>query len=54
VKAATLSASKVNPQEVVDAVMDLIEMPAGERPLQSTVGINGVFWEVGTLSLLAP
>jgi NAD(P)-dependent dehydrogenase (short-subunit alcohol dehydrogenase family) len=34
-----LSSSKANPQEVVDAVVDLIELPAGNRPLRVPLGL---------------
>ena len=32
-----------DPQEVADAVLHLIEMPAGERPLRTEVGVTGDF-----------
>jgi len=34
-----LSSSRANPQEVVDAVVELIELPAGNRPLRVPVGL---------------
>jgi NAD(P)-dependent dehydrogenase (short-subunit alcohol dehydrogenase family) len=34
-----LSSSTVNPQEVVDSVVDLIELPAGNRPLRVPMGL---------------
>jgi NAD(P)-dependent dehydrogenase (short-subunit alcohol dehydrogenase family) len=33
-----LTSLKANPQEVVDAVVDLIELPAGNRPLRVPIG----------------
>ena len=32
-----------DPQEVADAVLRLIEMPAGKRPLRTEVGVTGDF-----------
>ena len=32
-----------NPQEIADAVLHLIELPAGERPLRTGVGVTGDF-----------
>jgi NAD(P)-dependent dehydrogenase (short-subunit alcohol dehydrogenase family) len=37
---ASRSASKASPQEVVDLVVHLIKLPAGERPLRLTVGMS--------------
>jgi NAD(P)-dependent dehydrogenase (short-subunit alcohol dehydrogenase family) len=34
-----LSSSRANPQEVVDAIVELIELPAGNRPLRVPVGL---------------
>jgi NAD(P)-dependent dehydrogenase (short-subunit alcohol dehydrogenase family) len=34
-----LTSSPLNPQEVANSVVDLIEMPAGNRPLRLTVGL---------------
>jgi hypothetical protein len=34
-----LTSSPLNPQEVADCVVNLIELPAGERPLRVTVGL---------------
>lgn len=43
---ATLMANlgkRGDPQEVADAVLKLIEMPAGKRPLRTEVGVTGDF-----------
>jgi NAD(P)-dependent dehydrogenase (short-subunit alcohol dehydrogenase family) len=37
---AALSSSRGNPQEVADCVRQLVEMPAGKRPLRVRVGSN--------------
>jgi NAD(P)-dependent dehydrogenase (short-subunit alcohol dehydrogenase family) len=34
-----LTSSPLNPQEVANSVVDLIELPAGNRPLRLTVGL---------------
>ena len=34
-----LTSSTLNPQEVADSVLNLIERPAGNRPLRLTVGL---------------
>ena len=38
---AALNSSRANPQEVVDSVVRITEIPASERPLRLTVGISG-------------
>jgi hypothetical protein len=36
---AALASSKASPQDVVDSVVHLIELPAGNRPLRVPIGL---------------
>lgn len=39
---AALASSKASPQEVVDSVVDLVELPAGNRPLRIPIGLPAI------------